>query len=270
MRSAPNNLTHSCCPILRWMAILCFSGLLSCPVMTQPPSKNAGLDAKAALDKLTVDELIAKLQEESEQGIGTHATAWASGFIAIDEEPQFRGGIIGSVKPATSPVLREIVRRGVNALPKLLEHVDDKRPTKLVIKHDGGIGGMWHSDEFHSRYADPKKWPPKINTRLEKSDGFEKGKEFEARYTIRVGDLCFVALGQIVNRGLHVVRYQPSACIVINSPVITSALAEAVRKDWSGLTADQHKHSLNDDANSKFPYATSAALKRLLFYYPRP
>jgi predicted nuclease with RNAse H fold len=249
---------------LRWASVLVLCTLLCHPITAQQPGKGAGPMGDVPLEKLTVEQLIAKLQEESEQGIGTHATAWASGFIAVDEEPQFGGGILGSQKPAKSPVMRELVRRGTDALPKLLEHVDDKRPTKLVIEHTFGIGGMWHSDEYVHRYADPKKQPAKVNTRKEVIIEGVKPK-----YTIRVGDLCYVAVGQIVNCGLNVLRYQPTACIVINSPVETPSLAAAVRKDWSGLTADQHKQSLIQDANSKYPFVTPAAIRRLLFYFPK-
>jgi hypothetical protein len=238
--------------------------LVMTPMSAQPPNKYDKAGPDSLLDKLTTEELIGKLQEEAAQGIGTHATAWASGFIAIDEEPQFRGGILGSEKPAASPVLRELVRRGVSALPKLLEHIDDKRPAKLVIEHNGGA--MWHSDEYHPRYADPKKLSAKVNS---DKGLFGENAKLETKYTVRVGDLCFVAVGQIVNRGLSVVRYQPTACIVLNSPVHNPTLAEAIRKDWSGLTADQHKQSLTQDAYSKHPFATAAAVKRLLFYYPK-
>jgi hypothetical protein len=237
-----------------------------------PAAGSAGGDkpgGEPPFEKRTTAELIDELQEESEQGVGTHATAWVSGFLPLDEEPEFRGGILGSREPATSAVLRELVWRGVAALPDLLQHIDDRRPTKLVITHTGGFGSMWFSDEYDPRYAEPKKVPSNTNTGLEKSDGFEKRNDWERRYTIRVGDLCFVAVGQIVNRGLSVVRYQPTLCIVINSPVETPALARAVRKDWAGLTAEQHRQSLSQDALSKYPSATRSALKRLLFYYPR-
>src|SRR5439155_18821425 len=91
--------------------------LIPVPPLAQPPGKGAKAGASPPLEKLTTEKLIDKLQEESAQGIGTHATAWASGFLAIDEEPRFRGGILGSKKPVRSPVLRELVRRGVGALP---------------------------------------------------------------------------------------------------------------------------------------------------------
>jgi len=38
-------------------------------------------------------------------------------------------------------------------------------------------------------------------------------------YTVKVGDVCYAIIGQIVNRSLMAVRYQPSAGLVINSPI---------------------------------------------------
>jgi hypothetical protein len=248
---------------LRCAGAVALLALTSTLLFAQPPGKGTGSGTDTPLEKLTTEELIGRLQEESAQGIGTHATAWASGFLAIDAEPEFRGGIIGSEKPAPSPVLRELVRRGVGALPKLLDHVDDKRPTKLVIEHKGSFGAMWHGDEYDPRYADPKKWPEKVNT---KRGLLGENAKFETKYTVRVGDLCYVAVGQIVNRGLSVTRYQPTACLVINSPVATPALADAVRRDWKGLTAEQHEQSLLQDARREWG---AAALARLLHYYPR-
>jgi hypothetical protein len=226
---------------------------------------NPGSPAVAACSD---QELIDRLQEETDEGIGSHSTAWVSGFLAIDEKPQFRGGILGSSKPKTSPIMRELVCHGVAALPALLDHMDDQRLTKLVINHNFGMGAMWHSDEYAPRFGDPKRQPPGVSIGLEQSDGIRQTRKAVDHYTLHVGDLCFIAVGQIVNRGLNVVRYQPSACIVINSPVQTPALAAAVRRDWAGLTAKAHEQSLAQDALSIYPYATASAMVRLLYYYP--
>jgi hypothetical protein len=223
---------------------------------SQQPGKPA--PDREKLQDLKTRELIDRLRDISDEGIGTHSTAWAGGFLAIDEEPRFHGGVLGSRKPAVSPVMRELVRRGVAALPDLLEHVQDARPTKLVVGKKE-IMAMWHSDEYDPRHQDPKRRPRGVNTGRE-ADADQMG------YTLAVGDLCYVAIGQIVNRNLNAVRYQPSLCLVINSPVATPALAEVVRRDWKGLTAEQHEQSLLEDARNEWG---AAALARLLYYYPR-
>ncbi len=235
------------------------------PETSGPPSAGtarqddhpAGADIVPMLGSLPAEDLIAKLQDESAQGIGTHATALASGFMAIDDEPRFEMGILGSRKPEASPVMRELVRRGVAALPLLLEHLDDSRPTKLTV--GDGFMGKWFSDEYEPRVSGPDREP---------RPGTTTDRQFQ-RYTVQVGDFCFAAIGQIVNRGLNAVRYQPTLCLVINSPVETPALAAAARKDWSGLTPPDHRRSLEKDAlNIANPTVATNALKRLLFYYP--
>jgi hypothetical protein len=182
--------------------------------------------------------------------------------MAIDEEYRFHGGSFGSKKLVTHPAMRALVRRGVAALPDLLEHLTDDRPTKLIIVHQsifGGFVGMGPGYEYDPR--DPNR-PPAIPSLSPPSEKGDLGK-----YTIKVGDLCFVAVGQIVNRGLSVLRYQPTACLFINSPVHIPALAAATREDWSGLTTEQHRESLTKDARDK-SLRYHDALLRLLFYYP--
>src|SRR5260370_38661669 len=89
--------------------------------------------------------------------------------------------------------------------------------------------GIWHSDEYSSRHREAGRQPAGVNTR-------DRERSID-RYTLRVGDLCYVAIGQIVNRHLSALRYQPTLCLVINSPVGTPALADVVRKEWTARTA---------------------------------
>jgi hypothetical protein len=209
-----------------------------------------------------IARLIDQLERVTDEGIGFHATAWGAGFIGVDMEPEFRGGVLGAPKPAVSPVVRDLVRIGVAALPDLIDHLSDRRETKLKF---GGFMGMWHSDEYDPRRRPAQKYEPGRQV----CPAYDPTKErYVSGYTLRVGDLCFVAIGQIVNRNLLAVRYQPSGCLVINSPVETPALAEKVRRDWSGLTAQQHKRSLVRDALAPAFDADPLAAVRLLYYYP--
>jgi hypothetical protein len=218
---------------------------------------SATVSGEQVLDSLPTEELITKLTEESNQGIGSHTTAWASGFLAIDDEPRFSGGMLGSAKPVASPVMRELVRRGLAGLPLLINHLTDSRPTKLTV--GDGFTGKWFADEYDARDSTSTKFA-NLNTR--------RRIDFE-NYTLRVGDLCYVAVGQIVNRELNAVRYQPSQCLVVNSPVEFPALAAAVKRDWGTLTAQDHQLSLEQDSmHPHSSFAPGAGLKRLAFYYP--
>lgn len=154
--------------------------------------------------------------------------------------------------------MRELVRRGLQALPELIQHLSDKRPTKLNV---GKGMSSWFSDEYHSRFRADSKQQKGVNKGKEKGFG---------SYTLKVGDLCYVACGQILNRGLNAVRYQPTLCLVVNSPVETPELAVAVKNDWLGVTPAEHERSLYRDAlDVSNPFSVSNALPRLLYYYPR-
>src|ERR1041385_8146191 len=79
-------------------------------------------------------------------------------------------------------------------------------------------------------------------------------------------------VGQIVDRFLDAVRYQPTAILYINSPVQRPQLAERTRRDWSGLTPTAHLNSLLADLNASADadghLDPSYALVRLRYYYP--
>jgi hypothetical protein len=232
------------------------------------PGQSAS-DGKTSTDspratRPNVIALIDRLTEVGEEGVGSHSGAWVDGFIATEEEPRFAGGILGSHRPVTHSAMRDLVRLGVAALPDLLDHLTDARETRLVVGDSKRFfGAIWHSDEYSPRHRDPRRQPPNVNSPQE---DFADRKRV-GQYTLRVGDLCYVAVGQIVNRGLMAVRYQPTLCMVINSPVHNLALADAARKDWSGLTPREHREELVRDALRK-PFGAPAALRRLYFYYP--
>ena len=148
--------------------------------------------------------LIDRLAEVGEEGIGFHTTAWAVGFIAVDEEPKFAGGIIGSSKPVVSPIMRALVRRGVAALPDLIDHLSDRRETKIRAR----AMGMWLCTEYDARDAAPRIY----SAGPLKRGSLDLGRDNAvSSYTARVGDLCFVAIGAgSPTRNLRAIRYQPS------------------------------------------------------------
>ena len=156
--------------------------------------------------------------------------------------------------------MKELVKRGVKALPDLIAHLSDERETKSSISANGFAGATWHSDEYDPRYKDEKRLPKEVNT--------GKEEQLTKPYALRVGDLCYVAVGQIVNRQLNVVRYQPSGCYVIDSPIATPKLAAVVKREWAGLTAEGHARSMVSDALTPYFAGPPPALERLAFYYP--
>jgi len=155
---------------------------------------------------------------------------------------------------AAEPIIRELLERAVPPAPVAAEvccgwgHRARPQPRTLGGRREIG---------------DEHKQPPNVNQRRE---AIQRG--IVSEYKVRVGDLCFVIIGQIANRRMNVIRYQPTACIVINSPVETPSLAHAVKADWGGLTVQHHEASLIEDSKDSSEYAVAAALIRLRFYYP--
>ncbi|MFZ1159194.1 MAG: hypothetical protein WAO10_15530, partial [Candidatus Sulfotelmatobacter sp.] len=102
---------------------------------------------------------------------------------------------------------------------------------------------------------------------------------FASTYTLRVGDVCFALIGQIVNRHLSAVRLQPSGFLVVNSPIEVPDLLDMVKSDWGSGDAETVKASLLADihgANSLVGFRQDAyiewvanpALRRLKLYFP--
>ena len=121
-------------------------------------------NAASELSKLSNDDLIKRLGETSDFGVGFHPTAFVQGFVADDLEPKFAGGILGSSKPKVHPAMKELVRRGVDALPDLIDHLSDKTETGISVGTSGFAGATWHSDEYDPRYTDKNRTPQNVNT----------------------------------------------------------------------------------------------------------
>lgn len=233
--------------------LLCF-----CVLCFVNPAVYGALSSDSTADHTNVPtaNLIDDLVDIGAQAPGLHSTALVRAFIADNSPSEFAGGVIGSVAPKSFPQMTELVRRGVSSLPLLIQHLDDTRPTKLTV---GGDFFMFRyfSDEYDS----------KTSARRGGRAGLEKN--FDGNYTVRVGDVCYALIGQIVNRDLLPIRYQPSAGLVVNSPIEAPVLIEEVKRDWGGIDATEHKASLLADARAGSDlWKYGPALRRLRFYYP--
>ena len=210
--------------------------------------------------KMSDEQLIDSLQAIKDETVSIDSLALADAFLAEDKPPKFAGGVIGTRQPVVYPEMRVLVQRGLKSLPALLRHLDDPRPTQLSVPRSPII--MWSemAEEYSPRFPAP-----------------DKGKTFvpnldrpEAKlpYTVKVGDVCFALIGQILGRPLMPVRYQPTGGMIINSPVSSKKLAEEVRKDWTGLTDDAFRDQLIEDAATDNPFDFRRTLPRLRYYFP--
>jgi ankyrin repeat protein len=205
--------------------------------------------------------LIDKLPDTAAGDVGYMATRSGGGFLPLSVS-QPGAMLLFQQPPTESETLRELAKRGAAAVPQLIAHLGDKRPTKIVLKHEGGFGGMFFADEYDYNSRSVKPPPRGVNR-----DSFRE-RGHPNHHTVTVGDLCFVALGQIVNRSFSAVRYQPTACIMINSPTYSERLRNAVKAEWGDLTPQRHRERLiRDFVEPDSESRREGACLRLGFYY---
>jgi len=202
----------------------------------------------------TPDQLIDQLAQIDCNGPGLYEYSQFEDFWAVFPELYPRGHLEGPKPDCMPDAMRALVRLGPEALPALVRHVDDKRRTALKIGvkqekpwviHEGGqIFAQEYDSRAHVYDEDVLPWP----FREKCSNGLcFTGRGFDEPYTVRIGDICFVLIGQIVNRDLAAAHYEMTGWTVVNSPVETPSLAQRVRADWAGVDAKGLKDSLLAD-----------------------
>ena len=174
-------------------------------------------DQRQPLAERSVDKLIDQLVDFGRAGVGPYPNLWIGEFAAVDDKHWGKPGQLYE-----NPAMRALVRIGVQALPKLIAHLTDARSTHSVAgaDKDDVVWNMVFTDTYDPRFRDPTCRPRGVNlVELGRSRAYVPGR----RYRLRVGDLCYIAVGQIVNRRLEAVRPEMTAQVYINSPVHTAA-----------------------------------------------
>jgi len=217
---------------------------LAVALLTAAPAAAADPPAKKGPDD-EIKKLINELTKVEEPDLGYSPSVSGTAFLPLSRSEL--GTVLFGERPhVRSEALRQLVKHGAAAVPHLLEHLMDARPTKLMVTHPGLIGGL-------AVDADDKTDDP---------DALSK-------YTVTVADLSYVALGQIVNRPYTAVRYQPTAFIFVTSVARSKKVRDEATREWKGLTPDTHVQSLTrdllDDATGKLRPGASV---RLAYYYP--
>jgi hypothetical protein len=182
----------------------------------------------------------------------------ARGFLPLLRESREVGpGGRADAEPAD--VLRLLVARGTDAVPHLIAHLDDDRPTLVAGRHPP-LAPIRTSDEYDYNRRTAAAPPRGVNR--------AEGQEIEPLVAPTVGDFCFVALGQIVNRDFNAGRLNaPSASIT--SPSHSPRVRIATKREWAGLTRERHKASLvRDFLEPDTDDRREGACVRLGYYYP--
>jgi hypothetical protein len=244
-----------------------------------------GRPASSDSSQKTVTQLIDDLTQIESESPGISSSAIYVGFAAEDTPASAWVGAPGVARPEVPPQMRELVRRGPLALPELIKHLDDKRPTKLEF---GNLppGHAYSGKAFGCEYV------PRVRSEIQNSGEYCRwAQKTFTTYTVRVGDVCYALIGQIVNRPLKAVRNIPSGFLEVNSPIEAPVLIEEVKNDWGDGDAKTLETSLLEDirvannlplldgrvANDLQSKSTermyietvvNPALKRLRLYYP--
>jgi hypothetical protein len=153
--------------------------------------------------------------------------------------------------------MRELVVRGAAAIPEILRHLDDARPTKLEIKEENHISWARFCNDYNNK---PRRGRPSYKYIEE---------NVELPYRVLVGDVCLVILGQITNRPQVGVRYKPSGGVLISSPVKFPEIVACAREDWKDFSAADLCALLSDDIpQSKFEQEEDDAMWQIRLYFP--
>lgn len=217
---------------------------------------SAGLSAGEAIPPET-EALIDALTEIKEYGLGYCGTRSGSQFLPLAGTAEAGALLLNQERPVESDTLKKLVMLGPKTVPALVKHLSDSRKLKTAPLS----GMMWTS--FSNEYD--------VNRRTTKNLPLDAEKdEAEAKHhLLTVGDLCFVALGQITNRGFNAARYQPSGGIVINSPLVRESLRNAAIAEFTGFTTEAHRARLIADfTEPDYEDRRIGAYYRLAYYYP--
>jgi hypothetical protein len=206
-----------------------------------------------------VRELVAKLADVSEEGLGYSSAYSGVDFLPYADAAHAGVLLLQQAPPVPSTALRSIVEAGVAAVAPLVECLADARPTRIPPVR----ALMWTS------FADEMDFNERTEAAPPSTVNHDDAVAQPAPYQVTVGDLCFVALGQVLNRRWNAVRYQPSGGLVISSPSRSAPLRQAVEGALRGLTAARHREQLvRDFREPDHESRREGAALRLAYYYP--
>jgi hypothetical protein len=260
---------------LRSIVILPLAVLLP---LQDEAGRHAGRHESSLAEGHRIEALIDALQTLAEPTWGIQAGYDGPRFLPLAPVEDPRVWWIGAGRVAEFEPLTRLVTLGPKALPYLLEHLDDARPTQLAFSHDSrclaGMGGMHLALEglALSPLGPTEQRAARRHSKIHgRTGGLGESQRIE-QHTVTVGDACFVAIGEITGRPYEAVRYQMTCNLVVNSPTARPELARFVRDLWQGTdpVAELYARLLEDlkAGDSQRWERRNNAIQRLAFYYP--
>lgn len=228
-----------------------------------------------------IKTLIAELAKIDKPDFGLSGTLTGTAFAPLPGRGKMQAGLITDHQLRTSAAFRSLVEMGPTALPFLLDALGDKTPTGLKVRRFAGVlavgGSMPDGNPFNAK----EKKAAAIESAQGADDDYEDTGFLES-YTVTVGDVCYVAIGQIIGRQYLAVQYIPSGIIGVSSPTASPLLRDQLRAAWGGqdpanvlldsLFTDYATEGLFNgksldgwDEGSDFQVR---AVTRLLYYFP--
>jgi hypothetical protein len=245
-----------------------------------PAIKLRAAAAVTATEAVEIKRLIAGLAKIEKPDFGLSGTMSGENFLPLEGMSHPDAFVFTNHNLQTSPELKKLVELGPRALPFLLAALDDQTPTRLTMEYGGIFGAMWFDNELRGNPNNSLEMKVLHDRKKRPKFGSE---EHVTKYVVKVGDVCLVAIGQIVGRSYEAVRYQPTACIVLNSPTHDAELCRQVRAIW--MSPDSRRKLFD---SLMLDYATQGvfngksldgwglgaelqanAAMRLLFYFPQ-
>jgi HEAT repeat protein len=257
---------------------------LSFPTTRLGKVPSVTLAARPALDdkqKKRIKALIARLADVKAPSFGLSDSVSGHAFAPLPERAHWDMELVPVQRLKSSDAFRALVDIGPDALPFLLDALDEKTPTRLTIDNRHTMGSLWLSGGMGGNPVNKRE--QRILAKKWQDDGDDIEDHLLDFYRVKVGDVCFVAIGQMVGREYQAVSYIPTAMVSIGSPVESKTLRDRMRARWASkdpakellesLLIDYategifNGHTLNGwDEASRFQ--TEAAM-RLLYYFPK-
>ncbi len=250
-----------------------------------PPLRLAHRNPISEEQKQRIKQLIAELASIRDSSMGISGTMTGRSFAPLPQHETTDSMLLTDHGMQTFSALQDLVAIGPDAIPFLLAALDDPTPTRLKFG-DGTFGMKYWGSECPINPVSPveKRFALEVDPMMAAQMFLDPDHPVRnGKHTIKVGDVCFVAIGQIVGRAYSAIRYQPTAIVIINCPVENEDLRTKVRAIWSSkdpaqklfdsLLADFATEGIFNGESLDGWYEgnnlqVEAAL-RLLYYFPK-